>query len=123
MPISELSRMTSPTKKSGRCHTYRDRPVCSMIATTSHATKKPSAPTIIIQGTNTSENLSSGRFSPPAKLVEDIWVQNFHQTVIIPVVHRNGDDDWTFERQRFLKRGRNFVGMVYLQPGSTERLG
>ena len=41
--------------------------MCSMIATTSHATKKPSAPTIIIQGTNTSENLSSGRFSAPVE--------------------------------------------------------
>ena len=38
-----------------------------MIATTSHASKKPSPPTIIIQGTNTSENLSSGRFSAPVK--------------------------------------------------------
>jgi hypothetical protein len=59
--------MTSPTKKSGRCQTWRDRPVCSMIATTSHAIRKPSAPTISIQGTNTSENLSSGRFSAPVK--------------------------------------------------------
>src|SRR6267378_2355244 len=38
-----------------------------MIATTSHAIRKPSAPTIMTQGTNTSENLSSGRFSAPAK--------------------------------------------------------
>jgi len=38
-----------------------------MIATTSQATKKPSAPTIIIQGTNTSENLHSGRLNAPAK--------------------------------------------------------
>jgi hypothetical protein len=140
-----------------------------MIAITSHATKKPSAPTIIIQGTNTSENLSSGRLSAPvkrltscdpptilivcfcprtkyeshfphravgrakgqtgnrqlltSKLVEHIRAQNFHQPVVIPVVHRNGDDDRTFNSQRFFKRRRNLVGTVYLQPGSTEGLG
>jgi hypothetical protein len=38
-----------------------------MTATTSHATKKPSAPTIITHGTNTSENLSSGRLNAPAR--------------------------------------------------------
>jgi hypothetical protein len=43
--------------------------------------------------------------------------------VVIPVIHWNSDDDWTFERQRFFKRGRHFVGMVYVQPGGTEGLG
>src|ERR1700759_1511834 len=38
-----------------------------MIATTSHAIRRPRATTIMIQGTNNSLNLNSGRFSASAK--------------------------------------------------------
>src|SRR4029077_17320643 len=59
-PMSELNRTSSATKNKGRCHRWRDKPVRSRIAITSHAARKPMAPMNIIQGTSRPATLSSG---------------------------------------------------------------
>ena len=60
-----LSKTTNATKNKGRCQTWRERPVRSMIAITNHAARKPATPITKIQGKSRSIHLNSGRFSAP----------------------------------------------------------
>src|SRR5271166_2120803 len=62
IPMMLLSRITNATKNSGRCQTWRARPVRSIIAITNQAARKPDVPTTKIQGKSRSINLNSGRF-------------------------------------------------------------
>jgi hypothetical protein len=60
-----LSKTTNARKKRGRCQIWRDRPVRSRIATTTHAARKPMTEMTNIQGMRRSKILNSGRFAPP----------------------------------------------------------
>jgi hypothetical protein len=80
-----LSKTTNARKKRGRCQIWRDRPVRSRIATTTHAARKPITETTKIQGIKRSKILNSGRFAPPkvcrywataAKLAEFVCCDN-----------------------------------------------
>src|SRR6201993_3589547 len=66
-PMAQLNNTVRATKKSGRCQTLRDRPVNSMIATTSQAAKKPAKPITAIQPKLRSRNSNSGRFNCSAR--------------------------------------------------------
>jgi hypothetical protein len=97
-----LSKTTNARKKRGRCQIWRDRPVRSRIATTTHAARKPITETTKIQGIKRSKILNSGRFAPPkvcrywataAKLAEFVCCDND-----LPREREN------LERRRYLER-------------------
>src|SRR5260221_5617604 len=93
IPMTELNSTTSARKKRGRCQTYLERPVRSMMATTSHAARNPNVPTTTIHGMSTSPSFISGRLRVRAKkLMRLIWLTSTGSS----------------KRSRHLRRGRKF---------------
>ena len=56
-----LSKTANARKKTGRCQMWRDKPVRSRMATTTHAARKPITEMTNIQGIKRSKILNSGR--------------------------------------------------------------
>src|SRR5258705_74723 len=64
------------------------------------------------------------RFSPSlSSSIERVGMNDLHQLVVVPVVHRYPDNYGSLHREGSLKRGRDLIWRVDLQPASAERLG
>src|SRR5258705_13969771 len=64
------------------------------------------------------------RFSPSlSSSIEHVGMDNLQQLVVVPGVHRYPDNCGSLHRESSLKRERDLIGHVDLQPASAERLG